>query len=245
MSESTLIAARGTSRVDREFLRTLPLPEVTRTHKPVPHIEVVQALIETLAFRHINVVSDEYAVTPDGMRCFGLIELEHGVQGVHFAIGLRNAHDKSMRLGLTVGYRVLVCSNLAFQGEFTPTLVKHSARMNLIDTVSIGVDRIQRGFEPLTREIQTFHEIELTDLEAKGLFYDAFLDRNLALPHALLPAVHHHYFEPEIEDFQPRTLWSASNSFTSAFKQMKPVQQFQATARLGTFIEGRNYGSQT
>ncbi len=41
---------------------------------------------------------------------FGLMELDHEFSGVRFAIGLRNANDKSMRLALTVGYRVFVCS---------------------------------------------------------------------------------------------------------------------------------------
>jgi len=34
----------------------------------------------------------------------------------------------------------------------------------------------------------------------------------------LLPEVHHHYFEPEFEEFEPGNLWSLSNAFTSAFK---------------------------
>lgn len=237
MSESTLIAARGTCRVDREFLRTLPLPEVTRTHKPVSHYDVVQAVIETLSFRHINVVADEYAVTPDGMRCFGLIELEYGVEGIRFAIGLRNANDKSMRLGLTVGYRVLVCSNMAFMGDYSPVLAKHSAKFNLVDLVSVGVDKIQRNFEPLIHDIQSQRDLEIGVNESKALIYDAFTDRKLALPNKLLPAVHRQYFEPEIEEFKPRTLWSVSNAFTSAFKELKPVKQFQATARLGAFID--------
>ena len=31
----------------------------------------------------------------------------------------RSLH-KSMRLAMTVGYRVLVCDNMAFYGDFTP-----------------------------------------------------------------------------------------------------------------------------
>jgi hypothetical protein len=37
-----------------------------------------------------------------------------------FSIGIRNSHDKSLRLGLTAGLRVFVCSNMAFSGEFSP-----------------------------------------------------------------------------------------------------------------------------
>ena len=48
-----------------------------------------------------------------------------------------------------IGYRVLVCDNMAFHGDFTPVLAKHSKNFSLVDAVSIGVDRMQRNFEPL------------------------------------------------------------------------------------------------
>jgi hypothetical protein len=72
-------------------------PEGTDTFKPVPHQELVNSVIEGLSFRHISVVKDEYAVTPDGMRLFGVMELEAGFDGARFALGLRNANDKSFR----------------------------------------------------------------------------------------------------------------------------------------------------
>jgi hypothetical protein len=236
-TESMLIAHCGASKVDREFLKTLPLPEATRTHQPIPHIQIVEALIESLSFRHIAVVRDEYAVTPDGMRCFGLLQLEYRYQDVQFAIGFRNSNDKSLRLAMTVGYRVVICDNLAFKGDFTPVLAKHSKNLNLIDLVSVGVDKIQRNFEPLKTQISDWRDHQLTDREAKEIVYDAFLDSDLKLPRYLMPTVHHLYFNPQVEVFTSRTLWSLSNAFTSAFKELKPVKQFQVAAKLGDFLE--------
>jgi hypothetical protein len=80
---------------------------------------IVLALIETLGFRHIGVVHDEYAVSPDGMKVFGVLDLASEMEGCRFSIGLRASHDKSMRLAMTSGYRVFVCSNTAFAGDFT------------------------------------------------------------------------------------------------------------------------------
>jgi hypothetical protein len=39
------------------------------------------------------------------MKMFGVLDLETEMHGARFAIGLRNSHDKSMRLALTCGYR--------------------------------------------------------------------------------------------------------------------------------------------
>lgn len=101
--EGTLVAHCGATKMSREELLNLPVPESTGTFKPIPHHEVVSALVETLGFRHIGVVRDEYAATPDGMKMFGVLDLEAGFTGVRFSLGLRNSNDKSMRLALTVG----------------------------------------------------------------------------------------------------------------------------------------------
>jgi hypothetical protein len=53
--------------------------------------------------------------------------------------------------------------------------------------------------------------------------------------------VHDLYFNPQHEEFQPRTMWSLSNAFTSAFKELDPIPQFRATARLGSFLESRTH----
>ncbi|HZL67410.1 MAG TPA: hypothetical protein VFC29_08770 [Candidatus Limnocylindrales bacterium] len=99
-------------------LARVATPVGTATHKPIPHIAVVEKLIEALGFRQIGVVREEYAVSSDGMRMFGVMDLSSGFDGCRFAIGLRNSHDKSFRLSCTVGLRVFVCENLAFHGEY-------------------------------------------------------------------------------------------------------------------------------
>lgn len=238
--ESTLIAGQGTQRVDREFLRALPVPVGTDTHRPIAHISIVEALIETLGFRHINVVNDEYAVSPDGAKMFGLLELDYEFTGCRFAIGIRNANDKSMRLALTVGYRVFVCSNMAFKGDFSPVLSKHSKNFNLVDSLSVGVDRIQRSFEPLQRTVADWKANILSPNDARLVIYEAFVEGKLAVSPKLMKSVHNHYFEPLYDEFKGANLWSLSNAFTSSFKELKPFQQYAATAKLGPFIS-RHY----
>src|SRR5579872_7075847 len=90
-----LLTGNNTNRIGRQELVGLPVPEATRTHVPIPHANVVERLIETLAFRHISVVKDEYALTPDFQRLFGVMTLDVEHSGVRLALGLRNSHDKS------------------------------------------------------------------------------------------------------------------------------------------------------
>jgi hypothetical protein len=66
-------------------------------------------------------------------------------------------------------------------------LAKHSKSFSLIDCISVGVDRMQRNFEPMRKQVEAWQTSELT----------------------------------------------------SAFKELDPVPQFKATAKLGEFLEAR------
>lgn len=234
---STLIVHCGARKVTRDELKEIPVPEGTRTHQPLSHYEIVEVIEEALSFRYMKVIRDEYAVSPDGMKMFGVMDLNTGFDGGNFSIGLRNSNDKSMRLALTAGLRVLICDNMAFSGDFTPLLHKHTRKLELKDVISIAVDRIQRGFDPLEKRIVAMKDFGLTDNDAKLFIYRAFLEKAVrGAPRNLMPLVHEHYFDPEYEEFRPRSLWSLSNAFTSAFKQLAPMKQFEVTARLGTFL---------
>ena len=83
MGEATLIAS--TAKLTRQQLAAVPTPLGTATHRPVPHAEIVEALVETLSFRHIGVVTEEYAVSNDGMKMFGVLDLDTGMHGCRFS----------------------------------------------------------------------------------------------------------------------------------------------------------------
>ncbi len=94
---------------------------------------------EALAFRYLKVMREEFAVSADGMKMFGIMELNAEFSGCRFSIGLRNSNDKSMRLALTVGYRVFVCDNMAFSGDFIPLSQRHNNNLLLQDAISVAV----------------------------------------------------------------------------------------------------------
>jgi hypothetical protein len=236
MSEtSTLISCTG--KITRAELAELPTPPATETHIPIPHTAVVGTLLETLSHRHIGVVGEEFAVSSDTMEMFGVLDLETSFEGCRFAIGIRNANNKRFRLACTVGLRVFVCHNLAFRGDYTPVLAKHSKLFSLEDALSIGVDRMQRNFEPMRQQVENWRAQQLSDADAKLTIYRAFIEGDLEIPKHLARSVHNIYFNPEHEEFEPRTTWSLLNAFTSAFKGLDPIPQFRATAKLGSFLD--------
>jgi len=61
----------------------------------------------------------------------------------------------------------------------TPVLAKHSKSFSLIDRISVGVDRMQRNFEPTRKQVEIWQRSELTDVNAKVVIYEVFVEGKL------------------------------------------------------------------
>ncbi len=88
----------------------------------------------------------------------------------------------------------------------------------------------------MVKAVDLWRQSQLTDVEAKLLIYQAFIEAELEVPRHLDRTVHNLYFNPQQEEFHPRTMWSISNAFTSAFKELEPIPQFKATGKLAGFL---------
>ena len=101
---------------------------------------------------------------------------------------------------------------------------------------------MQRNFEPMVKAVEKWRGEQLTDVTARLVIYRAFVEAELEAPRHLDRRVHEYYFNPPsisaVEEFQPRTMWSLSNAFTSAFKELEPIPQYRAAAKLAGFLEG-------
>jgi hypothetical protein len=80
---------------------------------------------------------------------------------------------------------------------FTAVLVKHSTSFSLIDCISVGVDRMQRNFEPMRKQVEVWQKRELPNVTAKVVIYEAFVEGKREAPKHLAHTAHDLYFEPK------------------------------------------------
>ena len=52
-------------------------------------------------------------------------------------------------------------------------LVKHSKSFSLIECISVGVDRMQRNFDHMRKQVEAWQRNEFTDVTTKVVIYDA------------------------------------------------------------------------
>ena len=68
----------------------------------------------------------------------------------------------------------------------------------------------------MQRQVTSWRQTQITDAQAKLIFYSAFVDGKLDAPKSLLPEVHRFYFEPQNAEFSPRTIRNPSDALTKS-----------------------------
>ncbi len=61
-------------------------------------------------------------------------------------------------------------------------LAKHSKSFSLIDSISVGVDRMQRNFEPMRKQVEGWQTKEVTDVTVRVVIYGALVEGKLEAP---------------------------------------------------------------
>ncbi len=234
MTQATLIAHCGATKVTLEELRRIPTPDATATYRPIPHVELIETIQTRLDRYGISIQRQEYAVQHGGTRLFGVMDLVYGMDAERTAaIGIRTSNDRSMALEIAVGMRVFVCDNLAFSGDMIALRRKHTAKLDLGESISLAMDRFFDRFAALEAGVAALKALAIPDDRAKALIHDAFAGG--LLPVRLFKAVSQMYFHPQADwpDVRPRTAWGLCSAFTRAIRGLEPARAFKATAGVG------------
>lgn len=114
-----LILHCGARAAERHQIIDVPTPYPTESWTPIPHIDLVKQVENTIRSNGLVVGTQAHSLTHDGMRYFGLMEIQRrdNDQDYCWVLGLRNSHDKTFPAGITAGASVFVCDNLSFSGE--------------------------------------------------------------------------------------------------------------------------------
>ncbi len=234
MNPLPLILHAGATRVQEEELKTFQTPEATGTWSPLPHHDFVRLVRESLEADGITVKEAAHGITPDGARYFGVLGI-HRVQDenneLSWMVGLRNSHDKSISARMALGSRVLVCDNMAFNGEIQIAR-KHTSRLHdsLPGLVYSAVHRMQASMTGLAARHERYKQFSVTDMQAHHIMVEA-VRKNL-VPNAMLCKVAKEWHEPQFPDFEQRTGWSLFNAFTTVMRESSTELVAQRTPKI-------------
>lgn len=174
----SLIASR-TKRVGEEAVRAIAEPLFTQTWHPVGHWRVIEALGEACADLGADVLKKSYSLNESGTQMFGSWTLEIGRADVGWAVGFRNAIDKSRALGICGGNEVFVCDNLAFSAKWI-AFRKHTGGLTQDVLETLTKEAMSDGLneaDKLIAQQDKWKELYVNKDERKLLTYEAMQNK--------------------------------------------------------------------
>ncbi len=209
----------GAHKTDRDNVIAAATPEPTDTWHPIPHDRLISRVETSLVEKNLRIVNAAHALSHEGQRYFGLLEVANGHTNDDHAwiIGLRNSHDKAFSAGIAVGAQVFVCDNLSFSGEIT-IMRKHSRHIerDLPGLTTRAIGELSSRWHTQQQRFDAYKDRSLTSGEVNDLVVQAM--RNKAIGCTLIPKVLAEWDTPRHEEFEPRTAWSLFNGFTEVMK---------------------------
>jgi len=206
----------------REEVANTSTPSPTNTWQPIPHIELIERVEEALHLNHLEIGNVAHALSHEGARYFGLMEIRTGelaADDYAYVVAIRNSSDKTFPAGLVAGASVFCCDNLSFVSASGIRVTrKHTRfiRRDLVTLVQGSIGKLMTAWHEQDQRIARYKEHQLTDEVVHDIAIRS-VDVGI-LPNRKVPDLLKEWREPHYDEFQPRTAWSLFNGYTEVLK---------------------------
>jgi len=208
--------------VRRNEIAMVPTPAATASWKPVPHLDVIDAVTDVVKGQNWTILEEQYGLARDGQKMFGVIRINKS-SSLEWSrcIGIRNSHDRTLAVGLTAGISVCVCSNLCFGGSMVLKR-RHTSRIELEGLVTEAIDGLGDEFLTLETVAEDLKLQYVRDDAARVAIVKA-AEAGAVNSCDIVP-VFREFKQPSHPEFEEPTRWSLLNAFTENAKKYSPAR---------------------
>lgn len=241
--------------VTREQIALVPTPPAQGPrHKPVPHIEVIDATVQALDDMGFGVSRSRYNIagknigidgrTYHNTSVYGMLNIfdkdpEAEVDGeMTTLLGLKSNNMMKHSISYIAGKNMTICDNGIFSGEIIIGRKLHTKNLNLLESLNEMFDSWLNSKSILTQQIEVMRNGNVSEETAKAILFDLF--NNNVLPLKNLRETANTYFKPEDEwtDVVDNrgTLWGLHNAVTRVLRPMSIAKQMEYSGATTTAL---------
>jgi hypothetical protein len=205
-------------------LAAVPTPQAMGAfHQPVGFGDYLELVKHRLTRAGITVEHEEYVLDPQGSTFFGALQL--GIDGfqrddMNITLGVRGSHTQKTPRAICLGNRVIVCSNMCFNGDLANLSTKQTTNVwrRLPGMVDQAVARIPELAQREGQRADRFKQFELKPRWGDAALVEVF--RRDGLTAAQLGRAVTEWHEPKFEEHAEDgfTAWRLLNAVTEANK---------------------------
>jgi len=226
----------------KEIVLSIPLPEQTRTYKPIPNKQLIDLTLEGLQGAGFSLDREYYTSAREGSISTGTYTIKNvDDNDMRLQIMWRNSYDKSKSLSFSVGCQIKVCSNGMFKsqnGSFFRRKhtgdIQEFAPHRIVEYIKSSSDI----FVELQKERDVMKQIELDKTLQSHIIGEMFMEHDF-IKSTQLNIIKRELASPTHSYGDPNSLWSLYQYSTFAMREIHPSLYLQDHLDAHSFFAGK------
>lgn len=108
------------------MLLAAPLPQQTKTYKPISHEQLMDLTLESIHQAGFSLDQELYTSAREGKVANGKFTIKNVADSeMQLQIGWQNSYDKSLSLKFAIGTKIFICQNGCVSGDYGAFKKKH------------------------------------------------------------------------------------------------------------------------
>lgn len=209
---------------NKEFLRSLQIPQQTSRYKPVGHGQLMDITEEALDRCNFLLTKEEFTYNAFGNKANGKYHIGWGNDpDMGLMIAWQNSYNKTLSLKFAVGASVFICENGMVKGDMGTFKSKHVGDIQTVTPKLLAeyISGAGETFNKMVVEKRRMKEIEVTKRTASELMGRLFMEEAI-ITSTQLNIVNREMKDPTFDYGSPGSLWELYNHVTYSLKTASP-----------------------
>ena len=213
----------------RNTMLSAPIPQETKTYKPVSHQELIDLTLESIYQSGYKLESQNYSTAREGNVANGRYTIANVADSeMKLQIGWQNSYDRSLSLKFALGTSIIICSHGMVKGDHGAFRKKHQGDIQTFTPSAIS-EYIKGGgdaFQTLQSDRDALKQYEATDKVQAEVIGRLFLQEEI-ISSSQMNIIKKELNVPTHNYGAQGSMWELYNNVTFAMKQSHPSDWMQ------------------
>jgi len=208
----------------KQLVSITPIPQQTRTYKPISHEQLIDLTLESIGKAGFELDAESYSSAREGNVANGRYRIKNvNDSEMQLQIGWQNSYDKSISLKFVIGTHIFICKNGTVFGDIGAFKKKHTGTVQEFTPSAISeyIKRSGDMFARMQKERDQMKEIELTKRLKAELVGRMFMEDEF-IQSTQLNIIKKEIENPSFNYECPDSMWELYNHVTHSLKQTHP-----------------------
>lgn len=208
----------------KQVLINVPVPEETRTYRPVTHVQLMELTEKALTEAGLIIENEKFSSARNGMVAnakYTIANLRD--PEMQLQIAWQNSYNKSLSLKFAIGARVFICENGSVSGDMGSFKKKHQGTVQEFTPAAITeyIKRAGDVFKRMQVERDMMKAVDVDDHAAASIIGRAYILEEF-ISSTELNIIVRELKRPTHSYGAPGSLWELYQYFTFAMKEVHP-----------------------